>query len=51
MSNKNLLEIDSVRIDVRVTRRKRLRIVDTASFNLQPGQLLGLIGESGSGKT
>ncbi|NDA39172.1 MAG: ATP-binding cassette domain-containing protein, partial [Actinobacteria bacterium] len=43
--------MDSVRIDVRVTRRKRLRIVDTASFNLQPGQLLGLIGESGSGKT
>lgn len=51
MSKQNLLEIDSVRIDVRVTRRKRLRIVDTASFNLQPGQLLGLIGESGSGKT
>lgn len=36
---------------MRVTRRKRLRIVDTASFNIEPGQLLGLIGESGSGKT
>ena len=49
--SKYLLEIDSVRIDVRVTRRKRLRIVDTASFNIEPGQLFGLIGESGSGKT
>ena len=34
-----------------MTRRKRLRIVDTASFKIEPGQLFGLIGESGSGKT
>jgi len=46
-----LAKIQDLRIDVRVTRRMRLRIVDTASLTIQKGQLLGLIGESGSGKT
>jgi len=46
-----LATIQDLRIDVRVTRRIRLRIVDTASLTIQKGQLLGLIGESGSGKT
>ena len=48
---KVLAEIRDLRIDVRVTRRLRLRIVDTASLVINKGQLLGLIGESGSGKT
>lgn len=46
-----LVEIDSLRIDVKVTRTRRLQIVNSATFDIQPGQLLGLIGESGSGKT
>jgi len=50
MSNP-LIQFDSLRIDVKVTRTRRLTIVNSASFDVQPGQLLGLIGESGSGKT
>ena len=50
MSN-TLVEIDSLRIDVKVTRKRRLTIVNSATFDIQPGELLGLIGESGSGKT
>ena len=50
MSNP-LIQFDSLRIDVKVTRTRRLTIVNSASFDVQPGQLIGLIGESGSGKT
>lgn len=50
MSNA-LVQIDSLCIDVKVTRTRRLSIVNCATFDVQPGQLLGLIGESGSGKT
>jgi ABC-type glutathione transport system ATPase component len=50
MSNA-LVQIDSLCIDVKVTRTRRLTIVNSATFDVQPGQLLGLIGESGSGKT
>ena len=49
--NSALVSFDSLRIDVKVTRTRRLTIVDSATFDIQPGQLLGLIGESGSGKT
>jgi oligopeptide/dipeptide ABC transporter ATP-binding protein len=47
----SLVEIYSLCIDVKVTRTRRLTIVNSATFDVQPGQLLGLIGESGSGKT
>jgi oligopeptide/dipeptide ABC transporter ATP-binding protein len=50
MSNA-LVKMDSLCIDVKVTRTRRLSIVNSATFDVQPGQLLGLIGESGSGKT
>lgn len=46
-----LVHIENLRIDVRVTRTRRLRIVDSANFDIYHGQLIGLIGESGSGKT
>ncbi len=50
MSNA-LVSFDSLCIDVKVTRTRRLTIVNSATFDIHPGQLLGLIGESGSGKT
>jgi len=46
-----LASIENLRIDVRVTRIYRFSIVDTATLSIKKGQLLGLIGESGSGKT
>jgi oligopeptide/dipeptide ABC transporter ATP-binding protein len=46
-----LVSFKQLRIDVKVTRSRRLRIVDSATFDVGHGQLMGLIGESGSGKT
>lgn len=51
MSTQNLLEIRNLKIDVRITRKKRLVIIDSATLIVEPGQIIGLIGESGSGKT
>jgi len=51
MLGNHLLEIKNLKIDVRVTKKRRLSIVDTASLIIEPGEIIGLIGESGSGKT
>ena len=44
------LEVDHVRIGL-FRDGSELRIVDSATFALQPGASLGIVGESGSGKT
>lgn len=51
MTQDPLVRIDQLKIDVRITRAKRLKIVDSATLTVDRGQILGLIGESGSGKT
>ncbi|MCX6420219.1 MAG: ABC transporter ATP-binding protein, partial [Actinobacteria bacterium] len=51
MSINPLVLIKDLKIEVRVTRAKRLSIVDSASFEIESGKIIGLIGESGSGKT
>jgi peptide/nickel transport system ATP-binding protein len=45
-----LLKIDDLRVSYR-TGRGLLRAVDGVSFSLQKGEILGLVGESGCGKT
>lgn len=44
----SLLEVSDLGIEFG---RRRVRALDGASFTIEPGQRLGLIGESGSGKT
>ena len=46
-----LLEIDRLRIDARQDNDSLLPIVKDVSFKVQRGQVVALIGESGSGKT
>lgn len=45
-----LLELDDLAVEYR-TERGPLRAVDQASFDLEEGETLGIVGESGCGKT
>ncbi|MEE9366686.1 MAG: ABC transporter ATP-binding protein [Dehalococcoidales bacterium] len=46
-----LLEVDRLKIDARKDNGDLLPIVNGVSFNVQGGEVVALIGESGSGKT
>ena len=49
-SSRKLLQVEDVIVDIH-TRRGNLRPVDCVSFDLEAGEALGLVGESGCGKT
>jgi peptide/nickel transport system ATP-binding protein len=46
-----LVEIDRLVVDYVVDRDRRVRAVDCVSLAIRPGEILGLAGESGCGKT
>ena len=45
-----LLEVDNLRIEF-PTRRSTLVAVDDISFSIDQGEVLGIVGESGAGKS
>jgi peptide/nickel transport system ATP-binding protein len=49
-SNAPLLEVKNVRVEF-PTRRGTLLAVDDVSFDIAPGEVLGVVGESGAGKS
>jgi peptide/nickel transport system ATP-binding protein len=49
-SNENLLSVRGLRISF-VTRSGVVQAVDDVSFDIKPGETLGLVGETGCGKT
>lgn len=51
MENRWLVEVSNLRKFFRVGRRKILRAVDDVTFRICRGETLGLVGESGCGKT
>src|SRR5215472_8574685 len=46
----SLLSVSHLSVDFYVDRR-RFRAVDDVSFSIEPGEVLGLVGESEAGKT
>jgi len=46
----NLLDVEELRTEIQL-RSKTVRAVDGISFHVAPGETLGLVGESGCGKT
>ena len=51
MTEAPLVDIRDLKIGIERGRGEALVVVDSASFQLRRGEMLGLIGESGSGKT
>ena len=51
MSNEYLLEVEGLKKYFNLGRGRILHAVDDVSFTLKPGETLGLVGESGCGKT
>jgi len=51
MSKKNILEVRDLKIEARPINSEAIPIVKDVSFEVQRGQVVALIGESGSGKT
>ena len=47
----HLLEVDNLKIDARKDDGSLTPIVKGVSFNVKPGEVVALIGESGSGKS
>lgn len=51
MSKENLVEVSNLKKYFEVGKGKTLKAVDDVSFNIKKGETLGLVGESGCGKT
>jgi len=51
MSSSTILQVDSLSVDVNLAGGQRRRVLDNVSFELNADRVLGIIGESGSGKT
>lgn len=51
MSNNNLIEVVDLKKYFQVGKNATLKAVDGVSFNIRKGETLGLVGESGCGKT
>ncbi len=49
-ANRPLLEVKNLRVEF-PTRRGKLVAVDDISFHIDPGEVLGVVGESGAGKS
>jgi oligopeptide/dipeptide ABC transporter ATP-binding protein len=47
----NLLEVEDLRVAVRASRDRTVTVIDTANLTVEGDEAVGVLGESGSGKT
>lgn len=45
-----ILRVDGLNVELKI-RNKQKKLVENVSFEVEPGQCLGILGESGSGKS
>jgi oligopeptide/dipeptide ABC transporter ATP-binding protein len=50
-SDRPLLHVDQLAVEFDMRDAPPLRVVDAVSFDIDPGEIVGLVGESGCGKT
>jgi peptide/nickel transport system ATP-binding protein len=50
-TNKELLSVHNLSVNVRLDSQHEARILKQVTFSIAPGEIVGLLGESGSGKT
>lgn len=51
MMNENFIEVKNLKKYFKISKQDILKAVDNVSFNIRKGETLGLVGESGCGKT
>lgn len=51
MENKTILEVRNLSVDFRIDRKNKLHAIRDVSFELHEGETLGILGESGCGKS
>ena len=45
-----ILRVDGLNVELKI-RNKQKKLVENVSFEVEPGQCLGILGEAGSGKS
>jgi len=51
MSENNLLKVENLRTEFKISRKKSVAAVSDITFEINKGEIVGLVGESGCGKS
>ncbi|GAE07708.1 oligopeptide transport ATP-binding protein OppD [Paenibacillus sp. JCM 10914] len=49
--NETVLQVHNLQVELQVSRRKAVNVLDDVSFRIEKGEIVGVVGESGCGKS